>query len=163
TDSSVNAVSWLWEFGDSATSTNSNPSHIYVTPGTYSVRLIVTNSMGCTDTIVRPDYIFARGPVTLFTASATEGCQPFTVNFTNQSVNAIDWHWNFGDGYSDSVQSLSHTYTDPGVFTATLVTHDTAGCTSFYEYPQKIIVHPKVTAAFATTDTVICLPFTSTF
>ena len=39
-----NPVSWLWDFGDGATSTSQNPSHTYSTSGTYTVSLTVTNS-----------------------------------------------------------------------------------------------------------------------
>jgi PKD repeat protein len=40
------ATSWLWEFGDGKTSTQQNPTHVYVLPGTYTVSLTVSNSHG---------------------------------------------------------------------------------------------------------------------
>jgi hypothetical protein len=39
-------VSWLWEFGDNGTSTERNPTHRYSGPGTYAVRLTVTDNGG---------------------------------------------------------------------------------------------------------------------
>jgi uncharacterized delta-60 repeat protein len=49
-DSSANADSWYWDFGDGNTSVLQNPQHIYSSPGEYEVCLIVTDS--CTaDTI----------------------------------------------------------------------------------------------------------------
>ena len=30
--------SWFWDFGDGATSTDQNPTHIYSTPGTYTIK-----------------------------------------------------------------------------------------------------------------------------
>ncbi len=51
TDQSVQAFEWLWNFGDQSTSTLQNPSHIFTTPGTYSVKLIVTNPLG-SDSII---------------------------------------------------------------------------------------------------------------
>jgi PKD repeat protein len=42
-------VSWLWDFGDSGTSTLQNPSHTYASAGTYTVTLTVTDSNGNTD------------------------------------------------------------------------------------------------------------------
>ena len=47
-------VNYAWNFGDrdSSSGSNSNPRHRYDEPGTYTVKLIVTNKFGCTDTII---------------------------------------------------------------------------------------------------------------
>ena len=43
TDASTGSIaSWLWDFGDGATSTSQNPSHTYSDPGTYTVTLTVS-------------------------------------------------------------------------------------------------------------------------
>ena len=39
-------VSWLWDFGDGQTATTQNPTHQYANPGTFSVKLTVTDSRG---------------------------------------------------------------------------------------------------------------------
>ncbi len=52
-NSSIAVTNYLWDFGDgSATSTLSNPSHIYDTPGTYIVTLTISNSEGCEEITV---------------------------------------------------------------------------------------------------------------
>jgi PKD repeat protein len=56
TSSSQYASTWLWNFGDGATSTVQNPSHIYNVPGTYTVSLTVTNASG-TNTATKSNYI----------------------------------------------------------------------------------------------------------
>jgi PKD repeat protein len=38
--------SWQWDFGDGTTSTEQNPSHVYRTAGTFTVKLIVTDDKG---------------------------------------------------------------------------------------------------------------------
>jgi len=43
TDNSINAVTWLWDFGDGMTSTEESPSYTYAGAGTYTVCLTVTN------------------------------------------------------------------------------------------------------------------------
>ena len=48
-DSSTNAVSWLWDFGDGNLSTNQNPTYTYSTEGTYKVCLTITDAPGCKD------------------------------------------------------------------------------------------------------------------
>lgn len=51
---SINANSYLWDFGDYFTSFDTDPSHTYPpTPGIYNVTLIATSNRGCTDTIMR--------------------------------------------------------------------------------------------------------------
>ncbi|WP_111706996.1 PKD domain-containing protein [Lutibacter citreus] len=46
TNTSTNATSYFWDFGDSNTSTAKNPTHTYSTTGTYFVKLTSTNSFG---------------------------------------------------------------------------------------------------------------------
>ena len=51
TDTSTgDPVSWLWDFGDGTTSTIKNPSHTYITGGTFVVRLSVVNILGQSST-----------------------------------------------------------------------------------------------------------------
>jgi uncharacterized repeat protein (TIGR01451 family) len=57
TTSSTNSYSYNWDFGDIAsgtsdTSTETNPSHVYLTAGTYNVTLTVTNGICSGDTII---------------------------------------------------------------------------------------------------------------
>ena len=163
TDLSVDADTYLWDFGDSTTSTNSNPSHIYNNPGLYSVSLIVGSNAGCQDTLHMPDYIRVLGPITNFSANVFEGCAPFDVQFTDHSQDAVEWNWSFGDGYAEYAQHPGHTFQDTGTFTVSLVTKDTAGCSSYYELPQKIIVHPTPDAQYTTGNISGCQPFTATF
>ena len=46
TDASVQPYTWLWKFGDGTTSAQQNPLHQFNSPGSYTVKLIVTNPMG---------------------------------------------------------------------------------------------------------------------
>lgn len=56
TDSSQCATSWQWNFGDGATSTLQNPSHIYRTIGLYSVILTASNGAG-SNSMTKTNYI----------------------------------------------------------------------------------------------------------
>ncbi len=61
-------------------------------------------------------------------ADTTFGYVPLTVNFTGQSTKTVNsWDWDFGDGDVSSVQSPSHTYTAPGLFTVGLDIQTTEG------------------------------------
>jgi PKD repeat protein len=49
--SDTTATTWLWDFGDGATSTQKDPSHTYPSDGSYLVCLIVGDAFGCADTL----------------------------------------------------------------------------------------------------------------
>lgn len=55
-------TAYLWDFGDGATSTAANPSHIYKTEGEFTVTLTVTNANG-SSTVTKEAYITAAYPV----------------------------------------------------------------------------------------------------
>ena len=54
-------ASWLWDFGDTTTSTSPNPVHTYVNPGSYTVSLTVTNAAG-SNTKTKNSYITVTDP-----------------------------------------------------------------------------------------------------
>jgi PKD repeat protein len=49
-DMTEEAVSWHWDFGDGTESELQNPSHTYITQGSYEVCLTATNVNGCNNT-----------------------------------------------------------------------------------------------------------------
>jgi hypothetical protein len=53
TDSSFNANSWFWNFGDGYLASLKNPSHTYLTNGTYTISCIVANNGSCPDTCTK--------------------------------------------------------------------------------------------------------------
>jgi len=69
--------------------------------------------------------ISAVYPPILFTATPTNGAAPLQVQFHAPSVdvftNLTAWSWTFGDGAVSTLQSPSHTYTNVGIFTPTLL------------------------------------------
>ena len=61
TDTSTNTpTSWNWLFGDDSSSTEKNPTHIYTSAGTFTVRLTATNSAGSS---TAPGYITVSSPI----------------------------------------------------------------------------------------------------
>jgi PKD repeat protein len=60
-------------------------------------------------------------PVAQFSASATSGPAPLTVNFSNTSTGSISTYaWTFGDTTTGSTQNPSHVYSSAGVYTVGL-------------------------------------------
>lgn len=62
------------------------------------------------------------GPLTTsaFTADDTTVCKPATIKFTNGSLNATSYKWDFGDGGTSTDKDPSHTYPNVGTYTVTL-------------------------------------------
>jgi gliding motility-associated-like protein len=129
-NNSTNVINYLWTFGDTGTSTISNPSHTYVDSGTFIVTLIGIGAGGCNDTL-RDTIRVIKPPIvtTNFTGDTLSGCNPFTVNFTNSSTNGTNYVWNFGDSTALSTSNNpSHTYTKSGTFTVTLIAFTNTPC-----------------------------------
>ncbi|MDR9374865.1 MAG: PKD domain-containing protein, partial [Schleiferiaceae bacterium] len=57
TDSTNGATSWSWDFGDGSTASQQNPSHVYSSIGLFNVRLTVSDSRACTQSVSYPVYV----------------------------------------------------------------------------------------------------------
>jgi beta propeller repeat protein len=67
-------------------------------------------------------------PVAVFTASLTSGKHPLNVKFTDKSIDAYYWSWNFGDKSTSTLQNPPvHKYTKAGKYTVTLTVKNAAG------------------------------------
>jgi gliding motility-associated-like protein len=125
-------VSWSWNFGNGATSTLQNPLYIYTVSGTFYVSLTVTNSAGCSKTIVKPAYISVSTGVTVdFTVSPPTKCKaPEIINFSNLSngPGTLSYIWDFGDGNTSTLQNPSHNFLTAGPFNVQLITTSSSGC-----------------------------------
>ncbi|WP_319507323.1 PKD domain-containing protein [uncultured Methanolobus sp.] len=129
TDLSTNMpTSWSWNFGDGNTSNETNPTHTYVSAGTYNVSLNATNLAG-SDISTQTAYISVYiTPVANFSADATSGTAPLSVSFTDLSNNTpTSWLWDFGDGSNSTSQNTTHSYTTAGSYNVTLNATNIAG------------------------------------
>ncbi|MDD4053027.1 MAG: PKD domain-containing protein, partial [candidate division Zixibacteria bacterium] len=114
-----------WTFGDGQTGSGATPSHIYTTPGTYTVTLTVPDAVNGIQTVTYTQEIQIAedvvAPIANFTANTITGTVPMTVQFTDTSTeNPTGWSWDFGDGQTSTAQHPSHTYTAAGTYTVTL-------------------------------------------
>ena len=144
-------TSWLWDFGDGATSTEQHPVHVYDIPGSYTVSLTATNDCG-SDTHVEPAYIQVEvTPDSAFTADPIQGCAPLPVQFTDLSAGGpTSWLWEFGDGATSAEANPNHIYMAPGLYSVSLTVANSCGSnvTTMYEY---IAVSGPPQAAFSNT------------
>jgi len=64
-----------------------------------------------------------------FTAFPTTGCEPLRVVFTNQSLKARQYFWDFGDGSAtDTSKNPIHLFDKPGIYKVKLTTVDSFSC-----------------------------------
>ncbi len=127
-NTSTNATSYSWDFGDGNTSTEEDPSHTYDDDGTYAVELTATNDCGSVTTT--ETVVVVTVPTAGFSANSSTGCSPLTVQFSNQSsVNATDFDWDFpgGDPASSTDENPTVVYNDPGTYDVTLIVSNAAG------------------------------------
>lgn len=130
---SGNIVRWYWDFGDSAFSFLQNPQHCYQKAGEYSVILKIVSSNGCEIANQFYNLITAySNPIAdfFFSPQKTLISDP-TVYFTDQSVQAQQWNWNFGDTKDVSgsnLQNPSHTFSDTAFHCVTLIVSNDYGC-----------------------------------
>lgn len=126
TDQSTGSIaSRSWTFGDGATSTALNPTHVYASAGTFTITLTVRNSSGASSSVSHTVSVGAPAPspsvsanFTFSPASATAGQ---TVAFYDQSTGGVtSWRWTFGDGSSSTAKNPSHAYAAAGNYTVTL-------------------------------------------
>lgn len=157
--------SYSWSFGDGGTSTQQNPTHLYIAFGTYTVQQIVSNGF-CSDT-AQIQVTVENKPTASFATSPESGCSRLTVNFTNQSsANATSFLWNFGDGSSPVfARDTFHTYANSGDFDTSFVVQMIAytafGCSDTTR--DTVTVFPIPTPSFTSDAVVDCGPVTVNF
>lgn len=157
-------LTYLWNLGNTTTSTQLNPSATYNSSGSYNVQLVVENSYGCKDTLTKNSYVNIGNFETMFTASPTSGCAPLNVMFSGTSPGSANYQWVFGDGQSSVGQQVDHIYTNPGQYTVKVVGTNAAGCLDSVIMVNYITVTPGPTVSFTANDTIGCQrPFPVSF
>ncbi|MCB0430697.1 MAG: T9SS type A sorting domain-containing protein [Flavobacteriales bacterium] len=91
TDQSANADTWKWSFGDGGTSNQQDPTHQYANAGTYTVKLVVTNTNG-QDSLSKTGLITVAIPVDPVTSDDTV-CSPVTAHLTSTSPGNGTLNW----------------------------------------------------------------------
>ena len=144
------ALSWLWNFGDSTSSTRQHPSHVFTTAGYYNISLSVTNGNGCSTTQLVPNMINVyEQPVASFITNPENTSIIYPkISFVNQSLYSTWWSWDFGDSTGTSGPQVMHTYSATGHYLVTLVAGNPIGCTDtatkdIYIRPELVLYAPN--------------------
>ena len=129
-------------------------------PGSGMLLLTETNPGGCSRTVQRCFNII-ESPTAGFSINGQGPdpevvtiCSDQVVYFTDQSVGAAYWLWDFGDGNTSTLPNPSHTYGAPGIYTGVLEVRNECGCSSHRHF--KITVTPEPSPVIGCISTV-CL------
>ena len=143
-----------WEFGDGNIANSKNYTHTYLTPGKFDVTLTVSNSEGCSDTLIKPKYITVKGPTGTIDPYKIFACAPENILFKT-TLNSVEYYiWDFDDKviesypFKSTVDSSNHNYKIGGVFSPVLTLIDSNGC----YIRQKTLSEIKVDSILANFD-----------
>jgi gliding motility-associated-like protein len=128
--SSAGPLLYKWDFGDGGTSTAASPSHAYGATGSYTVRLIVTDSLlGCLDTLIRPAYITITKPLASFVLDDSSSiCLPAIIPGKSTSIDAVSLLWDFGNGSTATLINPILSFATPGIYSVRLIAVNSDGC-----------------------------------
>lgn len=157
-----NPAEWKWDLGSGAVSTEQNPSGVYLSPGTYTVTLVVKNNAG-SDSVVEKDYVTVySAPQVDFTSTPTSGCPSLSVAFQDKSTATSgtmkEWLWDFGDGEVSADANPIHLYQTAGTYNVTLIAKNSFGCSETMQKQSFVTVYDSVKAGFDYRYINVCQP-----
>jgi len=147
---SANGIAYEWTFGDGGISNQPSSVHTYLQAGNYPVTLVAIAQGGCADTITKTDFITIETPGTADFRSTPEAPVEVslpnnsTVSFYDQSLGAISWTWDFGDGVSSTDRNPNHTFVKPGVYYVSLTIKSANGCESTIKKGPYTVYTPEL-------------------
>ncbi len=137
-NTSVNAVDYLWDFGNGDTSHLENPSFTFLQYPSSPVWLKVIDSLGCVDSTMRTDF---ENFETNISINTVEGCAPLSVQLESSGTSVNQWYWDLGNGVTSTDSIVNFVYTDTGAYTVTLIAQSLFGCTDTVTVNNAVIVH----------------------
>jgi len=124
-DSSINPISWDWNFNNGFSSNSQNPTQQFINFPFDSVQLNITDNNGCVDSIKKA---IVNNFNAKFIASDTILCAGTNITFNPVSEIVNSFQWDFGDGNISSDSVPSHIYQSPGFYDVKLIASDGQGC-----------------------------------
>ena len=129
TNSSTNATTNNWTFGDGGTSNAVNPNHTYNGPGVYTIKLVSGNPASCNllDSFSKTITVFGN-PTAAFDYTPNPPTPNTALQFQNRSVGATSYKWDFGDGTTTEDENPTKIYEQNGFYTVCLRAINEFGC-----------------------------------
>lgn len=146
-DTSTGAIlNYAWTFGDGSTATGKYPYHTFVNTGAYTVNLIVTDGIPCSDTAIKIVQVDSTSVISM-RVSDTVLCRGGQVTFegTYTSIGLTGSLWTFGDGGSyANANPISHSFDAVGTLPITLTVYYRACATATITRNIKVYDNPNI-------------------
>ncbi|WP_417666397.1 PKD domain-containing protein [Roseibium sp.] len=132
TDPDGELISHVWDFGDGTQATGVAAEYAYEKPGTYEVRLTVTDDSGTGTASVSDTATIRVNAAPLADAGADQVVTASAVKFDASGSSDADdriasYHWDFGDGNTGEGEAPVHVYERPGTYDVRLTVTDASG------------------------------------
>jgi rRNA maturation RNase YbeY len=148
---STGSISYLWNLGDSATSTQTNLSKKYAYYGSKQVLLKATSVAGCWDTASQWIVVQPKPSAKFAINNDTQCVSTNQYNFTNQTTlvsgpwSIKNQAWNFGDGgFGATTSNATKKYNNFGSYSVRLIVTTSFGCADTTYQPVRVHPMPKV-------------------
>lgn len=132
---------FTWYFpGGVTNSVTLNPALTFTNPGTYTISLVVHDTLKCIkkDSAVKVITVYPR-PQLAFTSTLTPCSGTLLTN--NTSTASGSYIWNFGDATpTTTLQNPSHIYSNTGNYTVTLTGETAQGCKDSIKTPVQVLI-----------------------
>lgn len=126
---------WEWNFNNGESSTEENPTSCFENQSntedvSYDITLITTNNLGCSDSLTNEEYITVwHNPIANYEPSSYLGNMYTNLfEFSNLSIGADSYYWDFNDGNYTTMDNPNHSYSDTGNYNVTLISSTIQGC-----------------------------------
>ncbi len=156
-------LSYKWDFGNGMKSYAKDTCvGLAKQIGSYNISLTAINGGACSSTTTMNNYIEINSFKANFKSDISEACISSPVSFTDlsSSTSGIDkaqqWIWNFGDNKTSYEQNPTHIYSQPGVYTITLIAISNNNCNDTLIKKNFITVKPSPTSLFKADITRAC-------
>ena len=116
----------------------------------------MTNSLGCSDTLIEPDFISINQTEIPIQLSDTVVCPGVPIEGFCGSGNFTQVFWDLGNGFTDDECEVLFSYPQPGLYTVRLQLSDATGCTFTASQSVRVSEPPEVD--FTTPDSFLCAP-----
>lgn len=149
TNTTMGGQTFSWDFGDGSTSTEVNPTHLYTSAGTYTIKMIAIDSSTC-NIIDSASFTItvSPNPTASFTYSPIQAQENTPFTFTNTSTGATSYLWDFGDGERLATirrdTLVSYIYNASGDYQVCLKATNDYGCVSDTCTAVKAVITPLV-------------------